>query len=186
MSQFFAFSLKIMTIEPFDPDMTEGYDEYEKAAGYATIEGQKIKSNPENIRMVTVMIGPGRFARCPVDIAAMGFKEDQEIKVIMGGTKVVCLANIEEKRYVYFNSPLRKKYIMPKVVAGANMAMVSAVAGYILALIFSHQQSKIGLVIVEGGALFLFISSIIYSVYYFSNDAEAHTKLRQYLKKLLK
>ena len=98
MSQFFAFPLKIMTIEPFDPDITDRYEDYELPSGYHTIEGQKIQSNPKDIRLVTVMISPGRFAKCPVDVTAMDFVEDQEIKVIMGGTKVVCLINIKEKK----------------------------------------------------------------------------------------
>lgn len=186
MSTFHALSLKIMTIEPFDPELIDGYDEYELPAGYLTVEGKKVEHDNSRLKLVTIMVTPGRIAKCPVDTEAMELAEDQEVRLIMGGSKVVSIANTEEKKYVFFNTPLRKKYTMPRVMMGVNIAMVVAVAGYILALIVKHQQSKMGVVIVEGGSLLLFISAIIYSIYCFSNDAEAHTKLRQYLKKLLK
>lgn len=186
MSTFHALSLKINEIEPFDPDLIAGYDNYELPHSYETVEGQKIKPDNSRLKLLTIMVTPGFATKCPVDIDALEIKEGQNVRVIMGGRYVVSIANPETKKFAFFNEPLRKKYIMPRVMMGVNMAMVAAVAGYILLLILKHQQSDKAVVIVEGISVFLFISSLIYSVYFYSNDTEAHTKLRQYLKKLLK
>jgi hypothetical protein len=186
MASFFAFTLKIMNIEPFDPDFTDGYEDYERPGGYATKDGQKIQSDPSRLKLVTIMISPGILARCPIDVETMGFKEDQEVKVIMSGRKVACVANAENQTYVYFNEAIRKRFNSPRVVMGVNMAIVSLVGGYILALIFRQLESRIGLIAVEGGMFFLFVASVIYAIYYYTNDSEAFEKLGQFMKKLLK
>ena len=186
MSSFFALDLKIMNIEPFDPDLTDGYDDYELPGGYRTADGKKLQTNPKKMRIVSIMVSPGIMARCPVDVSAMNFKEDQAVKVIMYGKKVACLANIEDKTYVSFSEPLRKRFNMPRVTMGVNMAIVTVFAGYIVALILKHQQAKMALVIVEGSAFLGFISSVIYAIYYFINDTEAAERLKHYMQKILK
>jgi hypothetical protein len=186
VGSFFAFTLKIMSIERFDPDLTDGYDDYERPSGYRTIDGKKLEADPSRMKLVSVMISPGIIAKCPIDTTAMNFKEDQEIKIIMAGKQVAAIANIEDKTYVYFNDAVRKRYNTPRVVAGINMSIITAFAGYILVLIFKHQQAKIGLAIVEGASFFLFVSSVIYAIYYYLNDTEAYQKLRHYMQKILK
>ncbi len=186
MSSFYAFDLKVMTIEPFDPDLTDGYEDYELPGGYRTIDGKKIQHDPRNMRVVSVMISPGLIAKCPVDVSVMDFKEDEKVKIIMAGRKVACIANTENKNYAYFSEALRKRFNMPRVMMGINMAIVTAFAGYILALILRHQDAKMMLAIAEGSAFFMFISCVIYAIYYYTNDTEAVQRLRHYMQKILK
>lgn len=186
MSTFHALSLDISEVEPFDPELIDGYDDYELPKGYLNVGGKKINHDNSRLKLLTIMVTPGFMTKCPVDTEALGIQEGDKVRVVMQGRYVVSIANPEQKTFAFYNEPLRKKYIMPRVMMGVNMAIVSVIAGYILLLILKHQKSELGVVLVEGGAVLMFISSVIYALYYFSNDEEAHTKLRQYLKKLLK
>ena len=185
MSQLFPLSLEIMDIEPFNSEITEGYDAYEWPGGYDSLEGEKIKYNSEAMNILVLMINPGFIVRCPVDLEALDLKENQRVKIVMCGRQIACVLNPENKRYVLFNAALRKKYIMPRAMAGINMALISALSGYILSLIFQHQQSSWGETIMKSGAGTLFMASILYSIYYYTNDTYAHVKLKRYLKKIV-
>jgi len=185
MSSFHAFTLKIMMIEPFDPDLTEGYETYEFPGGYRAYDGKRLPSETSRLKLVSVMLSPGIIAKCPVDVTTMNFTEDQEVKIIMTGKKVACIANIEDRTYVYFNQAIRQRYNTPRVVMGVNTAIVSAFAGYILSLIFSHQQINLGLFIVESAAVVIFVAAVIYGVYYYLNDTEAYLKLSHYMQRIL-
>ena len=74
---------------------------------------------------------------------------------------------------------------MPRVMMGVNGALVALITGFFLSLIAAHSQSDQWQVGIEGGAMLLFISGLIYSAYYYFNKNEAQQKLRLYLKKIL-
>jgi len=112
--------------------------------------------------------------------------EDQKVKIVMGGNNTVCILDEAESKYVYFNRALRQKYHNPRVMSGINMAVVIGFSGYIISLITKHQQTQLWTTIVEGGTVALCLAALAYSLHFYTNEGYGHTKLRHYLKKLLK
>jgi hypothetical protein len=186
MSSFATFTLKIMTIEDFSPELTDGYDDYERPGGYETVGGQKINADSSKLKMVSIMISPGRLVRCPVDVEAMGFKEDQDVLVVMSGRQVACVGNIEERAYVYFKNAIRRRYNSPRIVLGVNAAIAFGVFGYVVSLITRKIDIGMTQYIVDGAGFTLVVGSLLYAAYYFTNDDEAADKLRLLMRKVLK
>ena len=132
------------------------------------------------------MISPGRLVRCPVDVEAVGFKEDQDVFVVMSGRDVACVANIEEGCYVYFNNALRKRYNSPKIITGFNVAIGLGLFGYVISLITRKIDIGMTQYVVDGAIFTLCAGALLYAAYYFTNDSEAAEKLRLLMRKVLK
>jgi hypothetical protein len=185
MSTFIAVDKKIMAIDEFDPELTDGYENYEWPAACKTLGDNIPTPTHDNMRLVSIMITPGFIVKCVMDTTAMNLNEDDKIKVILAGAKPACIINPETKSYVFYQAPLKKKFNAPRVMMGINGALVAVIAGFFLAIIMAHQNLDQIQVIVEGLFTLLCISGLIYSAYYYFNENEADQKLRLYLKKIL-
>ncbi len=185
MSTFIAVDKKIMAIDEFDPELTDGYENYEWPAAYKTLGDNIPTPTQGNMRLVSIMITPGFIVKCVMDTTAMDLNEDDDIKVILAGAKPACVINPDTKSYVFYQAPLKKKFNTPRVMMGINGALAAIIAGFFLAIIMAHQNMKQVQLIVEGLFTLLFISGLVYAAYYFFNENEADQKLRLYLKKIL-
>jgi len=185
MSTFIAVDKKVMSIDDFDPDITDGYETYEWPAVYSSLENVALAPSSENMKLVSVMITPGFIVKCALDTNAMQVAEDDDIKIILAGAKPACVINPNSKSYVSYKAPLKKKFTTPRVMMGVNGSLVAMISGFFLAIIASHQRADTVQVVIEGVFTALFISGLIYAAYYFFNENEANQKLRLYLKKIL-
>jgi|GEM_PF-2505454 len=184
--QFITIDKPILSIEDYDPQALDEGEVTELPAGYGTVAGKDLTADKKRLKMITIMLTPTRIIKCPIDTELMEFAEDQKVKIVMGGTNTACILDAAESKYVYFNRALRQKYNLPRVMSGINMAVVVGFSGYIISLITKHQQTSMGTMIAEGGSVMLCLAALAYSLYFYTNEGYGHTKLRQYLKKLLK
>ena len=184
--QFVTIDKSILSIEDYNPQAEEVGGITEHPAGYGSVDGGDLKSETTELKMVTIMVTPERIIKCPIDTQFMEFTEGQKVKIIMAGANIVSIIDESESKYVYFNRALRQKYNMPRVVSGVNMAVVIGLGGYIVSLIAKHQQTATGAMIAEISTVVLCLAALAYSLYFYTNRGYGHTKLRHYLKKLLK
>lgn len=184
--QFITIDKSILSIEGCNPQATDDGEVTEHPAGYGSVNGDNLKSENTDLKMVTIMVTSERIIKCLIDTKLLGLAEDQKIKIVMAGTNTVCILDETASKYVYFNRALRQKYNMPRVMSGVNMAVVIGFSGYIISLITKHQQTSMGTSIAEGGTVLLCLVALAYSLYFYTNETYGHTKLRHYLKKLLK
>lgn len=186
MSIFQGFPGKVASIEDFTQDKVAEYDKLERPAGYADIiAGKEIMGSESQLKLVNVMLGRGVLVRFPADVDALNLEDNGKVYVMYAGTDIAAVAVPHEKKYVYFQKPLNRKYVFPRVVYGMKGAIIAIIMGYILTILAKHQQSLTMQVVFEGVAGFLLVSSIVYSLYHFFTSAQAHQKMRLYLKKLL-
>lgn len=183
--QFITIDKPILSIEEYNAGSESIDDITDIVGGYGSVNGGAIAKENELKKLVTIVLTQTRIIKCVFDIEFLNIKEDQKVKIIMCGNKPACIINEAEGKYAYFNSALRTKYNMPRIMSGINMAIVSAVGGYILTLILQHTQSKMGVWIGTSLSAGLCIASILYAYYFFMNEEYGHIKLRQYLKKLI-
>ena len=104
----------------------------------------------------------------------------------MSGRQIACVANIEERCYVYFNNALRRRYNSPKIITGINAAIGLGLFGYVISLITRKMDIGMTQYVVDGTAAVLCVGALLYAAYYYTNDGEAAEKLRLMLQKVLK
>ena len=199
MTLFQGFTGKVTSVEVFHPEITPQYNDFEWPAGYSDVLGNPVSFDYQKMRVITVMMGRGRLAKFvaePEILAAVLHSETQiegdeapvvepELKIIYAGAEIAAVGSPVTKKYVYYQKPLNKKYVMPRVMFGLKGAVISVVAGYILTLLAKHQEADLMRIVFEGITLLGFISSLIYAGYVYTAAGEAHHNMRLYIKKIL-
>ncbi len=184
MAIFQFFKGVIHSIEDFNRETVPGFDSYEVPMDYGFLQNDNFHTPAVENRFVTIQIGDDTVEHCACDTNILKASEGDEVTIVFSGKKIVAIFNNEEGYYSFYKGPLYRKFTLPKVIVGINMAIAGAIIGYIIHLIALKLRAPLFQMITEGATMLFLVGGIIYSLYHHSAQGLVRKKIEKYIRQI--